>query len=138
MGHARAIVLHCMDFRFVSGIRDFLKALGYAEGYDLVAAAGAAKNLVDPYDSTDPEFVLRQIEIAKKLHGITDVILINHLDCGAYGTGTFVDEREEVERHRKDLIRAGEIVRRRFEGLTTLHFLARKRPDGAVDFEKAG
>lgn len=136
MAHCSTLVLHCMDFRFVSGIQDFLKSIGKGGNHDLVAAAGAAKNLADPYDTKDPEFVLRQIEIARKLHGTSEVVLINHRGCGAYGTGTFATPEEEHARHVRDLTKAARVIEHRFPGLTTLNFFARLNSDGSVDFEK--
>ncbi len=137
MAHtAKALVLHCIDFRFIHEIVYFMKSLGLMNNYDDVAAAGAAKNLVDPYDDHDREFILRQIEISRKLHSIKQVIVINHLDCGAYGQGTFANAQEERQRHRKDLAAAKRMIEHRFEGLTVIPVLARIDEQGRVDFEK--
>ncbi len=133
---AKALVLHCIDFRFIHEIVHFLKSLKLLDQYDDVSVAGAAKNLADPYDAADKEFVLRQIEIAKKLHGIEQVIVINHLDCGAYGKGTFANVQEERERHLKDLKNAKRIIEQRFDGLMVTPVLARIDERGKVDFEK--
>ncbi len=137
MSHqAKALVLHCMDYRFVHEIVHFMKSLGLMNDYDDVAAAGAAKNLVDPYDDHDREFILRQIEISRKLHSIKQVIVINHLDCGAYGRGTFANVQEERQRHQRDLKSAQNMIAKRFEGLTIIPVLARIDEQGRVDFEK--
>lgn len=129
-------VLHCIDFRFIHEIVHFMKSLGLIDDYDDVAAAGAAKNLADPYDEHDREFILRQVEISKKLHGIKQVVVINHLDCGAYGKGTFANVQEERERHLRDLRLAKNTIEKRFDGLTVLTVLARIDEQGKVDFEK--
>jgi len=133
---AKALVLHCIDFRFVHDIVHFLKNLGLDGQYDDVSVAGATKNLVDPYDKSDVEFVLRQIQIAKKLHHVDQVILINHLDCGAYGQGTFTSPVEERERHIRDLSAAKNLVSKRFEGISVFPVLARINETGQVDFER--
>ncbi|MBI4426585.1 MAG: carbonic anhydrase [Candidatus Kerfeldbacteria bacterium] len=137
MNHsAKALVLHCIDFRFIHDIVHFMKNVGLLGQYDDVAAAGAAKNLADPYDDHDREFVLRQIAIARKLHGISEVYVINHFDCGAYGQGTFANADEERGRHRRDLQVAKDFIERRFDGLSVVKILARIDEGGQVDFEK--
>lgn len=137
MNHsAKALVLHCIDFRFVHEIVHFMKNLELLNQYDDVSVAGAAKNLADPYDRHDREFVLRQIEIAKKLHAVEQVIVINHLDCGAYGKGTFANADEERARHQRDLQVAKNVIERRFEGLHVTKILARIDDTGKIDFEK--
>lgn len=113
-----------------------MKNAGWQDHYEDVSIAGAAKNIVDPYDASDAEFTLRQVGISRKLHGITDVILINHLDCGAYGHGTFATLDEERNRHLRDLERARQTIEKRFPGLTAMKILARLDAAGQVEFEK--
>ena len=67
-----------------------------------MAVAGGVKNLA---------FILDQIELSVKLHGICEVYLINHEDCGAYGAeGTF-------EKHKKDLLFAKRIIGEKYPKL---------------------
>lgn len=90
-----------MDFR----LSEFLnKWIGETikEGFDRLALAGGVKNL---------PFVLDQVRLSKKLHGIREVYLINHEDCGGYGeAGTFV-------RHSEDLKLAKNIIEEKYPGL---------------------
>lgn len=132
---AKALVLHCMDFRFIHDLVHFMKDQGFDRKYDDVSVAGATKNLIEPYDEKDTEFVLRQIELAKKLHGIDTVYLINHLDCGAYGK-IFSNETEEHERHTRDLTKAKNLVMKRFQGLVVKTVIAGVADDGQVYFEE--
>lgn len=125
-----------MDFRFMSDIRAFLDAMGLKNDYDVVSLAGSAKNIADPYDGHDKDLVMRQIEISKKLHSISQVILLNHLDCGAYGKGTFKDAAEERQRHVRDLAHGASHIMKRVEGVSVLKVLARIDGQGKVDFEK--
>lgn len=140
MSHtAQAVVLRCIDFRFVREAAACLRSLGFDGSYDDVAVAGGVKNLADPYDASDPDFIYRQIAIARKLHGVTDVVLMNHTDCGAYGgRATFSSDAEEHDRHVKDLKRAQEMVEHRFpDAHLNVHLvLARWHQDGSIDFEK--
>lgn len=132
MSHqAKALVLHCMDFRFIHDILHEMKRRGLNRQYDDVSLAGGAKNLVDPMQPYDREMVGRQIDVAKKLHGITEVYLINHLDCGAYGK-IFASPKEEYERHVNDLRQARQLVTEA-HGLNVHLFLA-KIDEGRVSF----
>ena len=86
-----ALVVHCMDYRLQKSLNDWLDKNPGAGQYDRVAIAGGA---LDIYS------VLKQVELAVRVHGIRKVILVNHEDCRAYGSaGTF-------ERHKTDLIEA--------------------------------
>ena len=97
-----AIVVHCMDYRLRSYINQWLEANLAKGSYDRAVMAGG---VYDVYD------VLRQVDIASRLHDVHTVILINHEDCGMYGTaGT-------EERHEEDLNRAEEKIRRLFPHL---------------------
>lgn len=129
------VVIRCTDYRFVRPTTEWLKTLGLEGRYEDVAVAGSVKNIVDPYEANDSEFVLRQIEISRKLHPVTDVILIGHLGCGAYGQGTFADEAEERERQLRDLRHAKRHIEKRFEGVNLMAVLARLDAQGRVDFE---
>src|SRR3989338_9738846 len=97
----QSIVISCMDFRLRKNIRKWTTST-LKGGFDRVAIAGGVKNL---------PFILDQVELSFKLHGICDVYLINHEDCGAYGTeGTF-------EKHKKDLLFAQRIIQEKFPKL---------------------
>ncbi|MEK7637533.1 MAG: carbonic anhydrase [Patescibacteria group bacterium] len=138
MSHvAKAIVLRCMDYRFVSSLRDYLVSFGLKDRYDLVSVAGAAKNMVDPANPADPEFVMRQIDIAKRLHHIVEVIIINHLDCGAYGK-IFASKEAERRRHEGDLEKAKAMIKARFLDLRVRLVLAGLHPAGGFRANRVG
>lgn len=103
MSHTcEAIVVHCMDYRLQSFINNWLEANLGKGSYDRAVMAGG---VYDVYD------VIRQVDIAARLHGITKVILINHEDCGMYGPGG------TEERHEDDLDKAEDKIRRLFPSL---------------------
>lgn len=93
--NCKALVISCIDFRFVSNRRDFLTNVGIKDNYDLITTPGASLNIGKIKDS---------IEISFKLHKPYEVYLFDHLDCGAYGK----DNSEE--RHLKNLKSAKEEI----------------------------
>ena len=83
-----AVVIHCIDFRLQHYLNDWLTNRFGNRNYDRISVAGGVQNL---------EFVIGQVEISHRLHKVKKAILINHEDCGAYGSeGT-------KERHTSDL-----------------------------------
>ena len=67
-----------MDYRLQKYLNDWLDQNPGTGSYDRVGIAGGV---------LDISSVLKQIELAVRLHKIRKVILINHEDCGAYGPG---------------------------------------------------
>lgn len=103
---------------------------------DIVSIAGAAKNLVSPKLPSDREFVLRQIEISKGLHGISQVILMNHTDCGAYGgRKAFRSDNAEKTQLINDMKQAAELIRAAYPNLEIRTVLAKISASGEVAFE---
>lgn len=98
----KALVIHCIDFRFQTYITDWLNTHVGKHTYDRVALAGGV------YDFYT---IFKQVDISNLLHKIEKVILINHEDCGAYGAeGT-------KERHEHDLAEAERKIEAHFPHL---------------------
>ncbi len=97
-----AIVVTCIDFRLQQYINKWIDENFPPFSFDRVAFAGGVKNL---------DTILEQIGISKKLHDIKKVVLINHEDCGAYGSeGT-------PEKHTEDLKNAAIKVKEQIPGI---------------------
>lgn len=99
---AEAIIITCIDFRLQEIINKWISQNFAPQTFDRVAWAGGVK---------DQPGILTQIEIAKRLHHIKKVVLINHEDCGAYG------EAGTPEKHAQDLATAREQILSRFTDL---------------------
>lgn len=118
MSHiARALVLVCMDFRFQKAFRDFLVEQGLNDQYDLISVAGAAKVLASPTDPFEKENFEKQLSLSANLHQISEVFLINHQDCGAYGPELAKDPKKEREIHETDLKKARQIILQKYPQL---------------------
>jgi carbonic anhydrase len=127
-----------MDFRFHTAIREFLVSLGLKDQYDLVSLAGSTKYIVDK-DPIGSGVLLKQIDLSQKLHGISEVYLVHHMDCGAYGGHkAFTDELAERDKQSKDMAASCLVLNDKFPQLQIKKVLARiteKDGENQVDFE---
>ena len=89
----RDLVVSCIDYRFRRLIVEWIWQ-SLADQADLVAVAGGVKSFID---DASREYALSHLEIARKLHGVRTIHLLNHLDCGAYG-GSGRHHNEDCER----------------------------------------
>ncbi len=105
----KALVIHCIDFRFRKSLSEFLEAR-FGDSYDLVSVAGGVKRLVS--DPLDNNFILEQVKISDKLHKPEFILLIQHEDCGAYGgSATFGDFSTEQEAQNQELEKAEALLK---------------------------
>src|SRR3989344_2257507 len=105
----KALVIHCIDFRFRKSLSEFLESR-FGDSYDLVSVAGGVKRLVaDPLENN---FILEQIKISDRLHKPEVILLIQHEDCGAYGGSVaFGDFSTEQEAQNQELEKAKALLR---------------------------
>jgi len=74
-------IIRCIDGRLNKAIAAHLHELGVPEAHDIYSLPGGPKDLID-----GDEGFIRDIEqIIVELHGVRNVVLIQHTDCGAYG-----------------------------------------------------
>ena len=113
-----------MDFRFHDQIRSFLECEGLLDdGVDIVRVAGVAKNLARSASPGARNFVLEQLHISQTLHGIRQIYLINHEDCGAYGAELVPDDKEEFDLHERDLRQARQLLEGEFPNTEILTYI---------------
>ena len=93
--HCDALVVSCIDFRFQKFIRGWLDTNLADKTFDYVGFAGGTKEI---------EIIMTQLKISVDLHTISQVVLMNHEECGAYGT------ESTPENHARDLRKAKEII----------------------------
>jgi len=118
MNHPKklSVVLLCIDYRFWPQALPLLqKKYG---NFDLIEIAGSSKNLTSPLEEEDRIALLENIGISLKLHHPHQIILTNHVDCGAYGGSKIFKSRiEEIEFHKKELTKAKDIIAKKFQHL---------------------
>lgn len=132
-GSCQAIVFRCIDYRFRRAIGQWLDEQGYGDSFDEVSVAGATKSLVQPFSFGDTAFLMKQLEIAVDLHHVSEVILVHHEDCGAYGgKSAFKSDADELGLHNKEMDAAALRIRRAYPKLKITKLFA-MIPDGRVD-----
>lgn len=84
---AKALVIHCIDFRFQKQIEDDLEMRDLKGQTDRISWPGVSKDL---------ESVKKAAGVSISLHDPDEVIIYEHEDCGAYG------DDNSLETHRKN------------------------------------
>jgi carbonic anhydrase len=79
-----ALAITCIDYRLVDDIAPFLAKESLTHNCDQVALAGASLAGVSPKFPSSNAAVWDHVAIAKQLHHIRKVVVIDHRDCGAY------------------------------------------------------
>lgn len=114
------LLIRCMDFRFHRTLDELLPELFSDEGgikdYDSPGVAGGgSKSIID--EASRP-VVFSAIDIAIEKHHISRIIVVNHVDCGAYGgSSQFTSPDEEEKFHRGELKKAEEILTAKYPEL---------------------
>jgi len=130
------IIFHCIDFRFAADIKAYLEKENLLGDVDVVSIAGVVKNLVAPAKETDVEFVMRQLDISKRLHNVGRVVLMNHLDCGAYGgRKAFESAEAEHAKHASDLAAARAMILAKYPDLEVKNVIAHIDENAKIEFE---
>lgn len=79
-----ALAVTCMDYRLVDDAVRFFDSRKLTNDYDQIGLAGAALAAVsEKFPSSNAAF-WDQLAIAKQLHHIRKLIVLDHRDCGAY------------------------------------------------------
>jgi carbonic anhydrase len=106
-GQAEALLLTCIDYRLPGKIARYMESRGLIANYDHVILAGAslgATNSVYPHWA---RCFWDHLELARKLHAIRRVIILDHRECGSYRAifGTNLSGDEEKAQHARELHR---------------------------------
>ena len=125
---AKALVLSCIDFRFLEAERDLLSLQHLGNQYDWTALAGASLALTGFPHKAEAEAFWDQLALSRQLHQIEKVIILDHQDCGAYASkidpNLSKDPEREQQVHANYLNRAYWEIQKRYPELTVdLYFL---------------
>lgn len=130
-----SLLICCMDFRLRKALGAFLVNL--PGDCDIISVAGAVKSLLSPENPSDRDFILKQIKISVELHGISEIILNNHTDCGAYGgSEKFNSFEEECEFQKEEMRKAKALILEKHPHLKVRMVLAKIQPSKEIVFEE--
>lgn len=123
---AKAIVLTCMDFRLIDDAVLFLNSLGLNNNYDEFILAGASLGYNQTVYSAWSETFDKHIELAEQLHDITDVIVIDHIQCGAYKLFynlPSISRADEIALHRQNFIIFKQTINQKYPHLNASSYI---------------
>jgi len=110
--------LSCVDFRFAADVAYNQNIKGDCENYDPLVLAGASLgyNGIPGYNNWIL-FADQTIELLSELHKISEVIIYDHMECGAYTLAYTPEELEgdgEYKLHIENLNKAEATILKRF------------------------
>ncbi|MTJ07505.1 carbonic anhydrase [Anabaena sp. UHCC 0204] len=130
---AKALILSCIDFRFLTAERYFLRNKHLLGEYDWTALAGASLAITGFPHPADAEAFWDQLDLSYRLHHINKVIIIDHQDCGAYAimidSNLSKDPERELQVHTDYLNRAYWLIRNRYPHIDIELYLATLNQD---------
>ena len=120
------LLLQCMDSRYPHRTIQTMDSLGLRGKYDQLILAGASLGVIHrPAWQTT---FFDQLAFAIKEHGVSQVLILDHRDCGAYKhflkpPVTPDDPAKEKKAHIKIANKAIRVIRARFPQLTAVRCL---------------
>ena len=121
---APALILCCVDYRYIQAVQQFVKQRLKVSRYNLKTDAGGTRALVKGPRAVQA-WIWRNLTLAYEQQGVRQVFLFHHQDCLLYGgSKAFATLQQEAATHRQDLRRAQTLLTKRFQGLKVAAFYA--------------
>lgn len=123
---AKAIVITCIDFRLRDDAVLFLNSINLNNNYDEFILAGASLGYNQTLFSAWTETLDKHIELSEQLHEITDVIVIDHMNCGAYKIFynlASIDRATEIAMHKANFITFTQTINGKYPSLKVSTYL---------------
>ena len=103
-----ALAITCIDYRLVDDTTRFFASQKLTNDYDLVALAGASLAAVSPRFPSSNAAFWDHVGIAKQLHHIKKVVVVDHRECGAFNVAFGKDFKSsgtpELAQHREVML----------------------------------
>ena len=126
----KALVITCMDFRLIDDAVYFFNNLNYRNEYDEFILAGASLGYNQTTYPAWRETLEQHIELSQELHNISEIIIVDHMDCGAYkkiyqSEYPELSEQQELILHKENAakFRKSILAKPKFENLKITTFL---------------
>ncbi|OHB97298.1 MAG: hypothetical protein A2W74_00020 [Planctomycetes bacterium RIFCSPLOWO2_12_38_17] len=132
------LLITCIDYRYAVANQEFInETLGLKDNYDHISIPGSIYNLVNPETQG---LLFSKFELSVRLHLIKRIVIISHIDCGAYGgSASFGSEIAERETLITDLTNARRLLIEKYPTLEVnlyIESLAKEGDGLKVNFEK--
>jgi carbonic anhydrase len=126
-GNVEALALTCIDYRLVDDSVRFFDSMHLTNEYDITALAGASLAAVSPKFPSSNAAVWDHIVIAKQLHHIRKVIVVDHRDCGAYkvafGKDYASEKNAETAQHKGVMLQMQGMLKQKHPDLSSEFYL---------------
>jgi hypothetical protein len=131
---APALVLCCVDYRFIQAIQAFVTSRFMISRDNVKTDAGGTRALLNGHRAVRA-WILRNLRLAYERQGVRRVFLFHHQDCLLYGgSQAFAGPRQEASTHARHLRQATRLLRSPFEALRVRAFYA-YQSRGAILFK---
>jgi carbonic anhydrase len=122
----KALVLGCIDFRFQNEIIYFLNGSGLKNAFNGFNLAGSSLGFNQNKFKEWAETFDKHIQLSIQLHDIQEIIVIDHMDCGAYRIlydNPNLSKEDELDLHKKNLDKIREVLGKKYSNLVITSFL---------------
>ncbi len=124
---AIAMVLSCIDYRFIDQTIHFIEGDEVLDNkFDFTTLAGASLGYNQTKYKCWKETFLHQVKLSIELHQIKEIIVVDHMDCGAYALfypHLKSNSEQEREYHIKNIKRFIKSIKKRYPKLTYRGYL---------------
>ncbi len=122
---SECFLISCMDFRLIDDLVVAMNNMGFNNNYDQFILAGSSLGFTQKKFKHWGQAVLDHMEIGKELHHFREIIIFDHMDCGAYKK--FFPEmktrEEEIKLHHEHLQKAYSRLHQKFPNMKFRAFL---------------
>ena len=126
-GGTDALLLNCIDYRMTGATTQYMAQQGMAGKYDQVVLAGAALGAMNNKFPAWGTTFWEHVQVARDLHHIKKIVVIDHRDCGAYkvilGKDLAGKPKEEFDMHALQMRALRKEIGRRHPDLQVQLFL---------------
>jgi len=134
---APALIVCCVDYRYIQAIQRFVRRRFNVARYSLKADAGGTRALLRGPRAVRA-WIWRNLTLAYERQGIRRFFLFHHRDCLLYGgSSAFANPAQEAAAHLRDLRCARALLKQRFHDIQVTTFYAYETTRG-IRFKTSG
>ena len=114
------LVVSCIDYRLRTDVENAMVHMFGANGYDEVALPGAGLGILnDQFKAWNTTFT-ESLDVAIQLHGVKNVVFVDHEDCGAYKT---ILKSDDLATHQAQMKKVRAFMKSKYPALQVQTYL---------------